>query len=265
VATGKTDTANPVIYGEDTRIDIQQSTLDPMAAATAMFVDNYKLAMPFKTLKDFYPLCADEPFQDQPLLGFCSGVLIAPNQVLTAGHCFDQRKKGCENVSVLFGFTSDKVGKTKKTELYTCQEILKLENTFGSTGKDYAIIRLDRAVKGVTPVRIASEIFENETVFSYSYPLGMPLKKDQAVLRTSENFKNFIHADVDTFDSSSGSPLFNSKGEVVGLLSRGAEDILEDDIMRIQQEGGCLNFHRCDRGGYCPGERFFKANLVPQN
>lgn len=252
-----------VIYGQDTREDIQQINLDPLAAATVMLIQNYKLQPPFKTLAEAYPLCADEPFQNQPRLGYCTGVLIAADKVLTAGHCFNE-KKDCSQVSLLFGVTSDKVGKIKKSELYSCKAILDTENSFGNNGLDYAILQLDRKVVGVQPVVIAkdSEIKNQALVVSYSYPLGLPLKKDTGILHGLDSQSHFFKADVDTFEGSSGSPLFNSRGELLGLLSRGADDILEDDIYRIQTEGGCLNFHRCENG-FCNGETFFKASLVP--
>jgi len=253
----------PVIYGEDTREDVTQAGLDTLGAATVMLVHNYRLQPPIKTLRDAYPLCADEAFQDQPRLGFCTGVLIAADKVLTAGHCFNE-KKDCSQISLLFGFTSDKVGKIKKSELYTCTGVLAAENSFGQNGMDYAILQLDRKVVGVKPVVVAkdSEMKNQESVISYSYPLGLPLKKDIGLAHGSDSKNHFFKVDVDTFEGSSGSPLFNAKGELVGLLSRGADDILEDDIHRVQTEGGCLNFHRCENG-FCNGETFFKASLVP--
>ncbi|MNL09824.1 Trypsin [compost metagenome] len=252
-----------VIYGQDTREDVQQANLDSRGSATVMLIHNYRLQPPIKTLRDAYPLCADEAFQDQPRLGFCTGVLIAPDKVLTAGHCFNE-KKDCSQISMLLGFTSDKVGKIKKAELYGCTAILSAENSFGPSGMDYAILQLDRKVVGVKPVVVAkdSEVKNQETVSSYSYPLGLPLKKDTGLVHGSDSKNHFFKVDVDTFEGSSGSPLFNSRGELLGILSRGADDILEDDIHRIQTEGGCLNFHRCDNG-FCNGETFFKASLVP--
>ena len=39
---------------------------------------------------DELPLCADEAYALQPIIGRCSGTLIGEDLVLTAGHCFDE-------------------------------------------------------------------------------------------------------------------------------------------------------------------------------
>ena len=42
------------------------------------------------TLEEYATLCADERFVHQPVPGWCSGTLIGPDLVLTAGHCVEE-------------------------------------------------------------------------------------------------------------------------------------------------------------------------------
>ncbi|UOF01737.1 trypsin-like serine peptidase [Bdellovibrio reynosensis] len=258
-----------VIYGDDSRTDISSEDLNlqKIASAVSVIIEKSKLKpavdgmIPFtRTLGQSYPLCESEKFQNQPLLGFCTGVLIGKNKVLTAGHCMDQKNRCAESLFV-FGFNASKAESKviPLEEIYRCKQVLKLQNRRGHA--DYAVIELDREVNA-EPVALASEktYAVGEPLLSLSYPLGLPLKKDLGrVLRDTEGA--MLKMEVDTFSGSSGSPLFNAKGALVGILSTGMDDILEDDIYRVQTEGGCIEFNRC-KNGTCFGETYTKVHGI---
>ena len=89
-----------VIYGVDDRVDIFAVTdaalLQDADCLVALFdaadvTDNGDgtstvATSNFGTSRN---LCAGEPFRDQPIGAFCSGFLVAPDLVATAGHCVD--------------------------------------------------------------------------------------------------------------------------------------------------------------------------------
>lgn len=268
-----------VIYGEDSRKNIGPSMTDAkpssQSAATALILRNDEIKKTPQTLLQTMPLlCKDEKFLTEPVQGFCSGVLIAPDKLLTAGHCF-RGKKECEESSVIFGFTAAKAkGKINPYDVYRCKEIVVRENTIVKKdlwSLDYAVIQLDRPVKDVLPVKIASQADlpkVGDVVISLSHPLGLPLKQDIAKILPYKSEAHFLRVGVDTFSSSSGSPLFNQAGELVGILSEGADDLIAEELdeARRNPDGPCLRFQRCNESTptpSCPGELFFKTWLVP--
>ena len=102
-----------VIYGVDDRVDLFRVT-DAAAIAdsdavvalfqTAQVVDNGDgtsrlVTQQFGTSRN---LCASEPFADQPVGAFCSGFLVEPDVVATAGHCV--RAPQLDQVRFVFGF-----------------------------------------------------------------------------------------------------------------------------------------------------------------
>src|SRR5262249_39912330 len=123
-----------------------------------------------------YNLCHDQKYRDQPLLGYGSGFLVAPDIVATAGHCINEKLDESE-ICVLFDFevTKDKVETFRRPEqiYYVAQ---KLKWVVEKSGADYGFIRLDRPV-GIAPLSIAPHDPKNGTqVYVVGHPVGLPKK-----------------------------------------------------------------------------------------
>lgn len=258
-----------VIYGPDTRqeVALDESTAAP-ATAMIFSLDDLVLskngkeyALKSMPLGQQYPLCEDEKFLEQQTLGHCSGVLIAANKVLTASHCL-RANDSCAEAFFIFGWNLEKAqkGSFQAAEVFKCKAILA-QSLNPKKGIDYAVVELDRPVPGIPPVQIAStkNLKDGDAVVSYSYPMGLPLKRDIGKILEVNSASGFLKVAVDTFKGSSGSPLFNTQGQLIGVLSSGMDDFLEDDIHRVQSEGGCINFNHC-KTATCFGESYFKVH-----
>ncbi|HOW89096.1 MAG TPA: serine protease, partial [Elusimicrobiales bacterium] len=125
-------------------------------------------------------LCPGEPFSEQPLGAFCSGSLVGKDLLMTAGHCI-RDDFDCAGAKIVFGFAvTSSGGKAPETipagNVYGCKEIVT--RALEPKGKDYALIRLDRAVQDRAPLAISrnQKVQKGDKVFVIGYPVGIPLK-----------------------------------------------------------------------------------------
>lgn len=186
----------------------------------------------------------DHPFEgvkflDQPRPGFCTGFLIAPDVLVTAGHCINDQEKLLSTVWI-FDFTND-VPYDKSTRSLTIPEsnqfrgVEILDSKFTGVAKeDYCIIRLDRKT-GRKPYkfRTGGAIAFNSMVASIGSPSGLPLKVSDSGNVMNNNITGlpqaFMH-DLDVFGGNSGGPVFNKNGYIEGITVWGPnEDFYYDE------------------------------------
>ena len=254
-----------VIYGEDNRLDLFDvkvpDNLRKLARSTAVLMKSSDLTpsstrtghlnIKSETFGDAMDLCPNEPFREQPSAGFCSGFLVGPDILVTAGHCMDSQTR-CDTTSFVFDFgyldsTTD-LSSVPSNNVFRCQTIVAQELD-SDTKSDFAIVKLDRPVTDRAPLKYKKDgIVTNGTkLVVIGHPSGLPTKiAGDSTVRTSNAEKPFFVANLDTFAGNSGSAVFNEDTEEVeGILVRGDTD--------FQFVNGCSESKVCEQDS-CRGE-----------
>lgn len=257
-----------VVYGTDGRIDLYQTkdaSLLALADSTVALFQAGSVSVAGGTAKlatqsyaAQYGLCKEEPFYEQEVGAFCSGSLVAPDVIMTAGHCVPTPEE-CAGIKFVFGFAVKEKGvlphSVPESEVYGCKELIGREQV--GNGADWALVRLDRKVAGHKPLRLnlTGKIAPKTPVLVIGHPAGLPVKiAGDAAVRDSSN-DGFFVANLDTYGGNSGSAVFNAQtGLVEGILVRGEQDYV--------QKGDCRVSNICPADG-CRGEDVTKiANVA---
>ncbi|OFZ19934.1 MAG: hypothetical protein A2Z20_07780 [Bdellovibrionales bacterium RBG_16_40_8] len=263
-----------VIYGEDDRIDLYQEqniALLNMADSTVALISAFDLqqkgnvtnitTIPYANSYSL-PLCQNERFREQEIAPFCSGFLVAPNVIVTAGHCVQTQgstNSDCSTTRFVFGFNIATAGyrptSVPSSEVYKCKQIIK--QVIVSNGADFSVVELDRDVTNHSPLRLrrSGTAQINDELVVIGHPSGLPTKIAGGA-KVRELFTDFISASLDTYGGNSGSAVFNSlTGEVEGILVRGEEDFVSN--------GTCMSSKKCAQDS-CRGEDVTKiSNVLP--
>jgi len=249
-----------VVYGEDDRLDLYQvrdpDILKRADSTVALFdagrvsVDNvrHEARLATESYGKSRRLCPGEPFFDQESGASCSGFLVAPDIMMTAGHCV-LNESACASIRFVFGFAIRKEGELPKTvpasEVYSCARLLGRAER--QDGPDWALVKLDRPVVGHQPLALnqAGNIANGTSLYVIGHPEGLPAKFAGGKVRSTSP-KDYFVATLNTYNGNSGSPVFNARtGLVEGILSRG-----EDDYVR---KGQCYVSRQCPEN-VCRGE-----------
>jgi S1-C subfamily serine protease len=257
-----------VIYGSDGRLDVYQLTddrLKKLADSTVALVKSSDLSAAAGGLttvvgKNYgtdMNLCSSEKFREQDTAAFCSGSLVGPDLVLTAGHCLETLPD-CTSTSLVFGFAVKSAGilpkKVSTNEVYKCKEIIKTIRN--NAGQDFAVIRLDRTVVGheVLKIRASGELAVGDGLVVIGHPVGLPTKVTTGGKVRSIANAEFLVASVDTYGGNSGSAVFNSQtGLIEGILVRGEQD--------FQSQGNCTVSKVCTEDS-CRGEDITRISMA---
>lgn len=233
-----------VIYGDDNRVDVKDSTtpefvhlskstaamIPNKAIKKGMFASNYKINS--KRLHE-RGICKSERFANQLTAAMCSGFLVGPKHIVTAGHCITDMSR-CKGNKWVFGYkvknTDSEDMTAEESQVYSCTKIIAQSFSQYSRRKaDYALIELDREVTGVDVLKFrkAGKPIVKDPLVVIGHPTGLPTKiSDGANVRTLAG--NYFTANLDTYGGNSGSAVFNTTtGEVEGILVRGDTDYVK--------------------------------------
>lgn len=226
-----------------------------------------------RTLKQRIPnLCATERFYEQSSLGDCTGFLVGPQTLVTAGHCMNSSYE-CANNRWVFDF---KLGtkEFKKENVYSCKRVLDQDKTYtNKLVSDYAVIELDRPVTGRSALKIRKygRVSSGTPLLVIGHPLGLPMKiTDGAEVRRMNDIErlhplrsfflrgNYFSANLDTYSGGSGSPVFNrDTGKVEGLIIQGAEDFI------FNENNYCLESRHLSNARLNSYEKVMRINKIP--
>lgn len=154
-----------------------------------------------RTLGEKRGLSSGQRFSNQPAPAFCTGFLVGPDLVATAGHCVKDHSrhdtaapkdhKGacqenlrqgdyCENIRFIFGFRKNLGGRIPSSvpasDVYKCVKVVKHSL---AAGPDYTVVRLDRAVEDRQPLainRANKGLADGKGLIVMGHPSGLPLK-----------------------------------------------------------------------------------------
>lgn len=270
---------NPVIYGEDDRIELRDATAmqQELARSTAVMVPKDRIKKSIFSrmasltgLRSFddqvtdyegVPLCKEERFREDITAGVCSGFLIGADVMVTAGHCImtDQQ---CKSHDWVFDFLPDENEKYRipKKNIYSCEKLIAWKNDF-ITGLDYAIIKLSKRVTDRKPldIRRMGKIADDAEVMVIGNPYGLATKVASGAKVVHNDDETFFVSDLDTLQGNSGSAVFNAKtGLVEGILVRGEDDFDYD------YERGCFKSKVCKDAEECRGEDVIRITELPE-
>ncbi len=234
-----------VVYGNDDRKDIfetSNATHLKLAKSTAGMIHKAMFTKGradgsfdlknTQTLERAENICTSERFIDQPLAPTCSGFLVGPDTLITAGHCyksFHTPQKVCNDFAWVFDYdmksaSHDPTKNLTINNIYNCVSVsfAQLDDQY-----DFSIIKLDRKVVGRQPLkyRTSGKISNTDPLVVIGHPSGLPTKIS-ANGRVTYNYETTrFSTNLDTFHGNSGSAVFNSTtGQVEGILIMGKND-----------------------------------------
>ena len=290
------------IYGVDNRLDVyevEHSLYRDIADSTATMIGQENLERRWSLFKGSYYVlkasnmetegviagifmsgkaCPEVNFQKQPTAGVCSGFLVAPDLLLTAGHCMVNQQR-CSDFRWVFGYQARKDGEEitiKSSDVYSCKEIVAQKmisptvvgsfpyGGFGaveydySKSLDYALVRLNRKVRGHDPlmVRRYGQIEDGTPLVLIGNPLGLPTKVAEGASVLKNDIPNSFFADIDAFGGNSGSAVIDAgTGVVEGILVSGEDDFVYDAARGCYKENICNSYS-------CQGEVVTRVTRV---
>ncbi|OGR65569.1 MAG: hypothetical protein A2X31_00315 [Elusimicrobia bacterium GWB2_63_22] len=267
LCAGAASSSDKVIYGSDDRLDIYQvsdARLLKLADSTVglfqagdVYVNGPKAFLTTESYADGYGLCKEEPFYEQVTGAFCSGSLVAPDIIMTAGHCV-KSEDACKDTKFVFGFAVKAKGvmpeSVPSSDVYGCAQLIGREQV--GTGADWALIRLDRKVTGHEPLKYntADTVKNGDELVVIGHPAGLPTKVAGGATVRDASPKGYYVANLDTYGGNSGSAVFNARtGVIEGILVRGENDYVYKD--------GCSVSNVCPSTG-CRGEDVTKLSAI---
>lgn len=254
-----------VVYGEENRKDVYQVRNQlylELAKSTAGMIHisliskNKKPGTFFdllytKSLAITENLCSNQVFAKQKTAATCSGFLVAPDILVTAGHCYlmgATAKQTCEEYAWIFDYSMKTASANPNKNIplkniYTCKKVIAAQL---DKQNDYSIIKLNRPVTDRAPLKFrkVGKIPSLTKLLTIGHPSGLPTKIADGGKITRNMDKNIFSANLDTFHGNSGSAVFDANsGLIEGILIQGNDDYLPSNP---SDENSCRVVNTCN-------------------
>jgi V8-like Glu-specific endopeptidase len=275
------------VFGTDDRKEATDATgfKDYVRATAVMvhksnFYDNRiygntlreRLANIFGT-KNFDP---NVKFLDQPAIAQCTGFLIAPDILVTAGHCILDMNTAKDYYWV-FDYTNEmqynskeKYLTVKPENIFSVIDVLAAEENNNSylSNTDYAVLRLNKkSTRRPYRFRTSGSVSEETRVYTVGTPTGLPLKLSENSKVIDNEPETWFMSDTDVFPGNSGGPIFDPAGWIEGILVRTAAQTLSDGELtadyKYNADCDCIQTVEFTEVYNTAGSQAHKINKIP--
>ncbi|GEM_PF-3293400 len=178
-------------------------------------------------------ICPDERYKEQlSMRTNCSGILVSPKHLLTAGNCITEHY--CSNDLYYWMFNYDLKEdkpfniKHRNTNFYKCEKIVKRYYD-PNNAISYTLLELKKEVKGVEPVKLrqSGDLSPGEELIVLGHPQGLPLKIADNIQTYDQNDTHFL-LNSDIAGSTRGAAIINAKSyELEGIMIHGTPNYAE--------------------------------------
>lgn len=213
------------------------------------------------------------------LQAFCSsGIIYADKEtvrLITAGHCIalPQKDKGLE---VGFAVSKDGLNFTKaivvdsgwkpkmdvpsftfpfRNAIPTIENSSQYDDIADTTNGDWAILEFENIYK-IEPINLigdSSKLQLGDKIYSVGYPsAGDKVAADGIISNLGyyapqTPWDNYLAANISAAPGSSGSPIFDSTGKIIGILVAGSGDVLHflTKINLVKEKLNCIDKPVC--------------------
>lgn len=186
---------------------------------------------PRLAIKPLRRLCSSLPehqILEQPTLKRCTAFLVAPDRVVTAGHCVKrwalsacQAGMKVKGLNFVFDFrmtSATQVETLDTADIVQAKQVIDCKVT---PTEDWAVIALASPVndRPVLTLSAASDVpVDGDAVRYLGHPLGLPIKESTGIVARAFDASGKFGTSLKSANGASGSPVFDAKGEVVGLM-----------------------------------------------
>ena len=170
----------------------------------------------------------------------CSAILIAPDVILSAGHCVKTIQE-CKSFIYVTGYSQDRLANGFPADSrYECKKLLD----WGLNElEDFSVIRLNRPVEGVVPLRWRREgnLEKGDGLYTIGSPFGLPLKKSDGRVEYVSDDAAGVSTTIDSFEGNSGGPVLNPSSSLLEGILVGGEPA---PTLFMDRRSGCLRWSR---------------------